>query len=336
MAYSIRLYDLAGNLVASPAPFASATARWDLDGPGSLEVTLREAQAGGWVPGQRRVELLHGANLVWGGWLLGLEASWEAGRGVGYAARCLGHAAPLERRFVLADLVYQVTPSTTIAWNLIQHAQSQPNGNLGISLGTVSGSPPTLTRRYCAPRNILEAIEELASRDPGGFDWEIDAARRFNAWVGGRGTDRSATVSFSPSQARETRISWDGSELHTYATAVPPEEGPCAPAPVTRASSLATTYVRQDVVVDAESSDASELAALADHELAISGRARLRLEVVYEETHAPQIHSLELGDQAMAQLPAVFGGSVKVRLISRQVSLEDRGVHFWTLELEAV
>ncbi len=336
MAYDLALHDLAGAPVAAPAPFASATARWELDGPGALEVTLRETQLDPWLPGQRRVELRRDGVPIWGGWLLGLDASFEADEGAAYTAHALGYAALLAHRFVLDDLVYSGVATTTIAWNLIQHVQAQPNGSLGITLGTITGTPPVVSRRYCAPQNLLEAIDELASRDPGGFDWEVDAGRCFNAWVGGRGVDRSATVTFAPSQARETKLTWDGEELATYAIAVPPDEGsPCAPPPVVRAGALASTYLRQDVVVDAEDPASTELAARADHELQVSGRARLRLEATYSETRAPQIDSLELGDVATAQLPPVFGGNVKVRLIARELSLEPRTTNFWTLELEA-
>ena len=338
MAYSLALFDLAGAPVADPAPFASATARWELDGPGSLEVTLREAQASpAWLAGRRRVELRRDGVPVWGGWLLGLEASFDPDEGASWTARALGYAAPLERRFVLSDLVFEATPATTIAWQLVQHVQSQPDGDLGITLGTVVGTAPSLTRRYCAPVNLLEAIDELASREPGGFDWEVDARRRLNMWVGGRGTDRRASVSFGPGDLRETRVGEDRAELATYATAVPPDEGPCSPPPLTRAGPIASGHLRQDVLVDAEDGAAAELEARADHEAKVASRSRLRLEGTYEEGRAPAgFASLELGDTVTARLPQVFGGDTAVRLISRGLSLESRAVHFWSVEFEVV
>lgn len=335
--YTLVLYDLAGVLVADGAPFIRTTARWELDGPGSLEVDLREDQVGStWVPGQRRVVLRRDAAPIWGGWLLGLEATFDADRGAAYTARCLGHAAPLAHRVVLGDFSRTDTVATQIAWDLISHAQAQPNGNLGITLGTVVGTAPTLTRHYCDGDRIGEAIDELASREPGGFDWEVDAQRAWNAWVGGRGTNKQSTVSFGSGDVQEMRIVWDGAELPTYAHALGSDpDGPCGQPLVTRYSALAGSLLRMDAVVDADTASSGELTARADHELLLASRARLRVAVTLEErTDVRGLSSLELGDVVTAVLPAAFGGSQAVRVIAKQVSLEPPDFGHWSVELE--
>jgi hypothetical protein len=334
--YSLRLFDLAGGVVASSAPFASASASWELDGPGSLEVSLRQGDVEPgdvWLPDARRIELRRDGTPVWGGWLLGLDMTAQAGAGTTYTARALGYAALLESRVVLGDFSRVNVVATTIAWDLVQHAQSQPNGDLGISLGTVSGTAPALTRHYCDTDNILEAIDELASRSPGGFDWEVDAARKLNMWVGGRGTNRAGQVTFGRDDVREMKVAYDPSGLATYVHAVGRDpDGPCGPPIVTRQGALASSRPRRDAVIEAEDDD---LAARANHELAARGRSRLRIEVTLEESRdAKGLVGLELGDVVTCALPSVYGGSVPVRLISRAASLESRRIHFWTLVFE--
>ncbi|GBC87725.1 hypothetical protein HRbin12_01742 [bacterium HR12] len=89
-------------------------------------------------------------------------------------------------------------------------------------------------------------------------------------------------------------------------------------------------------MVDVDTSDAGELQARADHEIAVRARARLRLEAVVEETHDPKgLAALGLGDRVTCDLPAVLGGTQSVRVISRAVSLEDRAIHHFTVEMEA-
>lgn len=336
--WRLRLLDLSGVVVADPADFVSLGASWDLDGPGALEVTLTESHMvwqpqAWWLAGRRRVVLLRDGVPVWQGHVLGLDES-RSPQGTRYRARALGVAAALADRVVLGDLSRFDTVATTIAWDLIQHAQSQPDGNLGITLGTVSGTAPLLTRHYCDGDGIAQAIEELASRDPGGFDWEVDAGLRWNAWVGGRGADKTATVSFGPADVSVWEATDETHDLATYAHGIGSDpDGPCGPAVVTRAGALASTYVRRDAVVERDTSNLGELAAAADHELAIRARARRRLVVTVHEAADPKnLAALELGDRVTVQLT---DGSQAMRLLRRELTLEPTVFATWQLTFEA-
>jgi hypothetical protein len=288
--WTIDLYDLTGSTaIARSVGFVRATVRWQLDDPGSCEVDLRDDQLGGWpgtilwVPMQRRVVVRRDGERMWAGILLGLDQRIEGGV-PRWTARCLGLRAWLERRVVHGvvhgDFSRTNTVATTIAWDLISHAQGQTDGDMGMSLGTITGTAPARTRHYCDGDNIAEAIRELADRDTGGFDWEIDARGRFNAWVGGRGSSVGTRVSPMDCLADggwEVQGDWWG--VDTVVTALGPADAPCGPPLVKRSSTLVppSTYGRWESVVDGDSTSTSELQEIADEQLRASGRGRLRI-----------------------------------------------------------
>lgn len=304
----------------------AAAWRWGLTSPEPV-----------WLPGKRRIYLLDGATKIWGGHLLGLQTVTARGEPPQHVARARGFRGALEGRIVLGDFSRSSTVATTIAWDLIQHAQAQTNGNLGITLGTITGTAPARTRHYCDGDNIADAIDELASKDSGGFDWEVDADLKLNAWVGGRGTDYTATKTVGPQDVQEWRVEWEGSELATYATALGPADEPCGPPLVTRAGSLASSYLRRDAVVDVDSNVSTDLQQSADNELTVAARGRLRLRVVVlEQTDTLGLRSLSLGDRITARLGAAYGGNVAVRLIAKAVTIEPPELPWWELEFEVV
>jgi hypothetical protein len=341
--WTIDLYDLTGSTaVATSVGFIRATIRWRLDDPGSLEVDLRDDQIGSlWLPLQRRVVVLRNGTAVWAGTLLAL--SQRAERSVPrYTARALGLRQWLERRVVHGDFSKVNTVATTIAWNLIQHAQGQSNGNMGFTLGTVTGTAPARTRHYCDGDNIAEAIRELADRDTGGFDWEIDAQGRFNAWVGGRGSNISLTLSRKDClRDGGWDLDWDLSAADTVATALGPADEPCGPLFAERSSTLLdpATYRRWESVVDSDSKSTSELQEVADEQLRSSGRGRMRLRVAKPEGFGTPWPGFDLGDRPLILDDQTALGTYlpsRMRVIGYSVTLEPPSLEFVEAELEAV
>jgi hypothetical protein len=335
--YALELRDLDGTTVASDVPFHRATVTWDIDGPGAIEVTLAPANLGSslWLPGQRRVVVLADGTPVWQGWLLDMERDGKPGE-VTWTARGLGLASVLDKRVVHGDFTKTEVVATTIAWQLIQHAQSQTDGDHGFTLGTISGTAPARTRTYCDGDNIREAIDDLASRDPGGFDWEIDAQGRFNAWVPRRAQGKLA-ITITDADVMEMRASKDVSELASYVTALGDDpDGPCGPPLVTRSdSTLAASYKRREVPIDVGTNDSGELTEAADHELAIRRRGGLQLEVVVEPRADPKgLAALDIGDRVTAVLAAELGGPQVVRLVRKSITLEPPDFAFAALQFE--
>jgi hypothetical protein len=310
MTWKIDIYNVTGqNLVASDVPFVRATIRWRLDDPGSAEIDIRDEDLGDWPgatpwrPMRRRVLVRRNNNAKWAGVLLGLEQRIEGGV-PRYTARCLGLRAWLERRVIHGDLSKANKLGPTIAWELIQHAQAQTQGEMGLTLGSVFGTGPLRTRHYCDGDVISEAISELANRASGGFDWEIGPDGAFNAWVGGRGSSVGTRV--SPMDCERDggwELSWDGAEADTYATALGPADEPCGPPLVTSSSSVLppAAYGRWESVVESESRSVDELTEVADEHLQAAGRSALRLRVTrpgdFRDVYSEPWPGFGLGDR---------------------------------------
>lgn len=74
---------------------------------------------------------------------------------------------------------FTTTDAGTIAWTLIDESQSETNGDLGITQGTIQTSL-NRTKTY-ERKNVAEAIKELADNDYG-FDFEITPDKVFNVY----------------------------------------------------------------------------------------------------------------------------------------------------------
>lgn len=83
-----------------------------------------------------------------------------------------------------------------LVWDLVQHTQAQPGGNLGITRGVKSISDGRNVFRYDvvpAGKVIGSTIDDISAR-AYGFDWEIDANRKLNTWQPYRGVYSGFTV----------------------------------------------------------------------------------------------------------------------------------------------
>ena len=86
---------------------------------------------------------------------------------------------------------FTTTDAGTIAWTLINESQSETNGSLGITQGTLQASL-NRTKSY-EKKNIAEAIVELADNDYG-FDFEITSDKVFNVYYPMKGTVRDEVI----------------------------------------------------------------------------------------------------------------------------------------------
>lgn len=86
----------------------------------------------------------------------------------------------LEFRRVLDAQVFTSELDVDIAWEAIDNAQAEPNGNLGIRRG-VFDDGVELSGAFPAGISVAEAITLVANVDEG-FDWEIDPTLRFNIY----------------------------------------------------------------------------------------------------------------------------------------------------------
>jgi hypothetical protein len=327
MPWTMDVLDKVGATLISDAPFRAARVTWAADGSGAAEIDLRSADivSSSLRAGAKRVAFRDpGGTRRFQGWLERVDRSGKPSD-VQYKASCLGLAAMLERRVVHGNFDKVAVIATTIAWDLIAHAQAQTDGAMGLTLGTVTGVAPARNRWYCDGDMVADRIKELAEFDPGGFTWEIDADGRFNAWVGGRGTDVSGTVTIAPTDT----IDWACKEnMEGYATyqmvkGDQNEDEPCGAHHVTVSGGTPATYGRREFVEDDDSRDAAELDDRATEALRARVASRIDLRTAWVEGQGPWAFGTRwLGDVVTAALGTEFGGNATVRLVSITANLE--------------
>lgn len=342
--WQIDLYGATGTLtspVATNVSFKSASITWALDGSGSAQVELVEDDtATNWLSGQRRVTFARGGARLFTGYLTQVSAQSQ-GRPhtTVYTMSLMGLGSMLDWRVVHGDFNQVATVGTTIAWNLINHANTQES--MGFTQGITVGTADTFTRYYCDGDVIAESINELAQRDSGGFDWEINADGKFNAWVGGRGTDKSATYTIALNDTTTDAIQWreqaETSDVVTYVTAMGVDpDGPCGP-PLTVENIALSGYPRREVVVSGEHNTQDELEDAALDELKARQKARYRLEATWHVDDLPWAFGptgVWLGDVINVTPNTPFGTTQKVRLIEVGLSLEKGATEWMTYTFE--
>lgn len=87
----------------------------------------------------------------------------------------------LASRYVVSPLAFENVSQGDIIWGLIDHTQSQTNGDLGIVQG-LELNPVIRSRSYEVGQNILDAIVDLTRAD-GGPVWEITEQLDLNVKV---------------------------------------------------------------------------------------------------------------------------------------------------------
>jgi hypothetical protein len=333
MAWTIDLLNNLGTVVLANAPWSTAQVTWALDGPGALEVNLRENQAAQWIPGQRRVRVMRDGVAVWQGFLNRIRSEGPAGD-IHVTASALGLASILEKRVVHGDFSRVNTVASTIAWDLITHAQLQTDGNYGFTLGSSIGTATSRTRHFCDGDVIRDAIDELAEHEPGGFDWEISATGAFNVWVSGRGVATGLTV--AQSQSHEWSVEADYTDVPTYMTVMGSSDQPCGAPLVIRNSAFSSTWPRREDDIDADTTDSAEMTTRGDGELRKKTAARIHASTMYvTETRVPFAwDAIGLGDRVTMALGAWYGGTQTMRCTQVDVSLEIGSLRVYQYQFE--
>jgi hypothetical protein len=338
--WTLDILPLAGGApTVTGAKFQTARITWALDGTGSCEIGLTKAQAatGNWLWGQRRLRFKDGAGTArYQGWLDRLERAGSPSLEQ-YRVASRGLAAILDQRAVHGDFSQVGVVATTIATNLLNHIDTQTDDMTNFTVGTITGVAPARNRYYCDGDIIKSLIDELANLD-SGFAWEISATGAFNAWVGGRGSDLSASVVLAPSGSIDWQCAADVTELGTYVTAIGDrdDDEPCGAVLVVDSGNHKTLYGRREFVISSSTRNLTELGELTDEEIRSRGAGRINLRTSWMEGRGPwAFGAVWLGDIVDAALGAEFGGNLDMRLISVTVNLE-QGVHeFCEYEWEA-
>lgn len=339
--WSIDLLSLDGvTQQVAAAPFKSARCTWAADGPGAVEINLRDKDvtSGQWLHGQRRVLVRKGNHdKVYQGWLNRLERAGPPGAKE-YRAASLGLASILDRRVVHGDFSIVETIATTAAWNILQHLNAQTFDKTGFTQGTTTGLSRSVTRHYCDGDVASSIIQELAETQDGGFAWEINENGKLDTWVGGRGTDLSATVTLRESDVNDWTFVGDTSEIATFATGLgeTDDDNPCGPPLIVTWNNERSTYGRLESVVESDRMKEDDMLGAADEDLRARIASRDNLKVSWIEGRGPwDFEAVWIGDVVNVERGAAFGGDADMRCISVSITLEPGTNEFVEMEFEA-
>lgn len=251
-----------------------------LNAPGALEFVIpidhSSVTPSNFAVGQREIHLYRKVGsgsevLVWAGYLSSVDVE-------GWTARfsCLGWYSRLKRRVVETDLYYQNVDQLDIAWNLIAHAQSRTNGNIGITRNSSTASGITRTAVYCIENdvNIASAIEELASSDDG-FDFEITSQKAWKTYYPRRAVSTGITLD-ADTHLNDFSYSQDTDDLTTQARITLDSVKCDLPVVLTQSANTSTYGLLQTTVDSGSSRDQTFLAGLLREEIRNNSAPRFR------------------------------------------------------------
>jgi hypothetical protein len=326
------------------AKFESCRLTWASDGVGAAEIDLSAAHAGtgNWLYGQRRILAKDAAGTPrFQGWLDRMERQGsprDGPLGQTYKASVRGLSAILEQRCVHGDFPQISVVATTIATALLAHVDAQTDDKTNFTIGTITGVAPARSRWYCDGDIIKTAIDQLADMS-NGFSWEIDAAGAFNAWVGGRGTDRTGTYTLTPAMCQDWSCVADMAGFASYITAIgQDEDGPCGPPVQIDFVPDRTVYGRRETILSTDTNNDADTLEQATEQLRAQWASMINLHTSWIEGSAKApwtFGTVWLGDKVNAALGTEFGGTRAVRLVGITITLEPGMHEFVEMEWEA-
>lgn len=321
--------------LGTSVPFKSARLAWTGEGPGAMEVDILEAQMSDlWQPGTHRaIAKLDGVPKL-ACYLESLSRDSSPTEGLVYRAAGLGLASILDRRYIRRPQAFAAvdTPAGEIAWQLIDAVQDQVQGDMGFTLGTITGTTVNRTEGYCSGSNVGDEIRALANIRRG-FDWEIDAGGAFNVWNSSRGTDLSGTYLVQPTVVNGWTVEADTSDLVTNVVGVGDEARPWGPVEVGVVAGIASIYGRRELHIDVDSSDEQELEDAAAAQVEVQAGARVRVGTTWIEGLGPwSFGDVWLQDAVSAALEPWFGGTQDVRCVDITVTIDPNPAEVWFVE----
>lgn len=182
--YRVLCADLLSGTIKESIPFDTFTYGHALDAAGSISASIDvrspKAKRENLDPSRTSIFVLRDGVCVWSGimWTaladIGQQNQLQVG-GEGYWSYFLGPGGNTGRgRFLKADQVYTSVDQLFVAQDLINWAQQQPGGDIGIVVGDETSGVLTSQAYGSLTRpNIGTLIQTLASL-PGGFDYSID------------------------------------------------------------------------------------------------------------------------------------------------------------------
>jgi hypothetical protein len=235
-----------GTAIITGLPVMDFGFSYSLNGPGAFEARLplrhSSVLATTLAPGEREIRVTRDGVLVWGGYLWGARVEMRDT----VTIRAEGYLSRLRRRFVMSDLIYTDVAQQTLAWNLINHTQTQTSGDMLLTQGAHAGSSILRDADWCAldHPNVAAEIEAFSEFDTG-IDFEITPSpdssvnKSFKTYQPKKGTDRTGTVIFT--ETNTSTLSYELNGDSVISRLVTTGNGDCNPPEDDRSDATALT-----------------------------------------------------------------------------------------------
>jgi len=172
-----------GNGLREEIRFSTIKYSHVLNRPGGFEATLRlddpKATRANLDPGRTAIHVERGGLIDWSGicWLGAADTDKRTLRVAGQGWWSYFRGPDNRRgRYLRHTKTYAAVDQFEIAQDLINYAQAQPGGDIGVTVGTeTSGVTRDQTWYHYERKNIGLTVEQLAER-ANGFDFGIDVA----------------------------------------------------------------------------------------------------------------------------------------------------------------
>jgi len=273
--------------------------------------------------GKFEVKIYRDNTLVWAGLQTHISGEISTGSSEPITITCFDWLEQLNSRFTPAVVSFSSTDAGAIAWSLINTSQTETNGNLGITEGTVD---TTVNRdRNYYNQNIMEAIINL-SNVLNGFDFEITNEKVFNVYEA-KGVDRSSTTSFDYGiNIKSANIQIDYTQGVNQAIALGEGFGATQLRQVaTDATNRAHYGLRQGISFDADVSVEATLLSKAEAMVAKQKDPIIKVDFVQSPETIPYFGTLQLGDTVKINIErGVWRIANSVRIYGFSVSVDSQ------------
>lgn len=318
---------------------------WRLNGPGAFDGTgvVGVTQADASNVGARELIVYKGSTAIWGGYLSFFDVDEDTKQvrlgGEGYFSRA-------RSRLMRGNQIYKpVTNSGVawkadqIAWDIIDQAQGATYGDMGWVYGGHSGTRKDCKRVYYGVdrTNVGEAIEALARE--GYFDFAVDVrgtpveddVAQFRTWAE-RGSDLSATINLSSSNAMTLNYSLSSSDMATVIDVFGAVEG-CRGVAATDDANMATYGRLEARPIDMETDEQDEVDDTAAEYIDQHSVPAKSATVTYLEGVGPDLTDYDLGDTIRVSPGDGYLAYFDGRVIGRELAVE-AGRAVITVEVE--
>lgn len=133
--------------------------------------------------------------------------------------RAVGFLELLNYRYLQPSFTfsYPATDLGQVAWSFINQSQSLPNGDLGITLGSITASHNTDASDIWKPyaKSISSELVDMTKRY-NSFDFAFTYDKKFNVYYPGQGTDKPELRFSFPGNIKSAAIPIDATQLANF------------------------------------------------------------------------------------------------------------------------